>query len=230
MLLIAHTLPSAMVSALGRERMSVSGGSATARRGPAGELVVWVGGGSVPWPASSPEPPSTAKAMPAAISSPAPPARARRRRPASAAPAPAPTGRGRALRPPWASRSSRPRRGTGASRRRGRPASARRRPAARSGALSSVAGAAGPRPTLRSGTAVALRPAARSAARPRSPAERKRSDGSLASARATTPSKSGGTESLGGGALRCAQSVASSLSPEYGALPVSAYTSTQPSA
>jgi hypothetical protein len=44
----------------------------------------------------------------------------------------------------------------------------------------------------------------------------------LASARAITPSKSGGTDSLGGGALRCAQSVASSLSPEYGALPVSA--------
>ena len=79
-------------------------------------------------------------------------------------------------------------------------------------------GAASPTATRRSGAGATGRPAAAaSAARPRSPADGKRSSGSFAMARDRTASKLAGTFgarscSVGGSSLRWAHSVASSLS------------------
>ena len=95
-------------------------------------------------------------------------------------------------------------------------------------------GAAWPVATLRSGCGVARASAAARAARPRSPAEGKRSSGSFAIARRTTSSncsgRSGRTELTGGGGSpMCAHIFAGSSSRGYGTCPVSASKSTHPS-
>ena len=96
-------------------------------------------------------------------------------------------------------------------------------------------GAAAPRATERSGPPAVVPAAAAWAARARSPAEGKRSSGSLAIARATTASNAAGSpgrsaEGTGGGAERCAHNFASSPSRSNGTRPVSAKCRTPPRA
>ncbi len=92
--------------------------------------------------------------------------------------------------------------------------------------LRSVRGAASPRATERSASVTERPSAAASAARPRSPADGKRSSGALASARASTRSNSRGTPGTddGGSATSCvcASIVAGTVARGNGGAPVSA--------